>query len=574
MTYVKKDKVYLYNTPAEGYRFVCYRVTDASGNAISVLTPINLLTGEISAYYFDKQTATVTAEFEKLPEAHAVNVNQPTGGSVSVSKDTASEGDRVDLSGQAESGYLFRCFVVTKVSDGSSVAVEDANGFSTQHSWYFTMPDEAVNVTAEFKAAHSITANPQNGTIEVDSLAVPGDTVTFRVSADNGYEIKNIQVYKTGDTNVSVTKVGLGAVYRFTMPDYPVTISAETELRSCSIQWNTTHCTVDGPTQGRAGDEVTFTVTPEEGYRVRTISVNDDTRYGIDRTDVNGSTYTYQMTLKAINTGTYTVDVVCDNGNEAGFEISREFGLGSASITNASGEEITRAEGGEQIRIRLLNGDGVDYSPGCFIPKDASSATGERNLTGDNTFVMPFCDMKVVLVCTAKIFHLTIADGMEHGNVSSTKVGEVLFNSTVFFTITPERGYKLEKLLMGDVDVTGQVSENTYDCSMPAHDVTVTATFKPIFATPDFTMPAALRSIEESAFEGMTLMHVVDAGSVSSVGKWAFKDTGLTQIKLPQNCFIDADAFTGCGTVYVFAPAGGTTESWCRSRTGIVFVAE
>ena len=87
-------------------------------------------------------------------------------------------------------------------------------------------------------------------------------------------------------------------------------------------------------------------------------------------------------------------------------------------------------------------------------------------------------------------------------------------------------------------------------------------------------MPAALRSIEESAFEGMTLLHVVDAGSVTAIGKWAFKDTGLTQIKLPQNCFIDADAFTGCGTVYVFAPAGGTTESWCRSRTGIVFVAE
>ena len=143
---------------------------------------------------------------------------------------------------------------------------------------------------------------------------------------------------------------------------------------------------------------------------------------------------------------------------------------------------------------------------------------------------------------------------------------------TVTLTVKPDDDYMLSTLTVKQGETVVTVKNNQF--TMPAGDVTVTATFKPIFATPDFTMPAALRSIEESAFEGMTLMHVVDAGSVSSVGKWAFKDTGLTQIKLPQNCFIDADAFTGCGTVYVFAPAGGTTESWCRSRTGIVFVAE
>ena len=44
--------------------------------------------------------------------------------------------------------------------------------------------------------------------------------------------------------------------------------------------------------------------------------------------------------------------------------------------------------------------------------------------------------------------------------------------------------------------------------------------------------------------------------------------------RLPENCHIDDSAFDGCGTVYVFAPAGGTTDSWCDEHTGIVFVAE
>lgn len=102
------------------------------------------------------------------------------------------------------------------------------------------------------------------------------------------------------------------------------------------------------------------------------------------------------------------------------------------------------------------------------------------------------------------------------------------------------------------------------------------ATFRklpvPAFGTPDFTLPAALKTIEESAFEGMPLLHVVDAGGVTAIGKWAFKDSGLQQIRLPKDCAIDADAFAGCGTVYVFAPAGGTTEAFCAGHDGVTFV--
>ena len=46
----------------------------------------------------------------------------------------------------------------------------------------------------------------------------------------------------------------------------------------------------------------------------------------------------------------------------------------------------------------------------------------------------------------------------------------------------------------------------------------------------------------------------------------------LTQIRLPKNCELDDTIFDGCGKVYVFAPAGGTTESWCQGKDNIVFV--
>ncbi|MBQ3702736.1 MAG: leucine-rich repeat protein, partial [Oscillospiraceae bacterium] len=88
--------------------------------------------------------------------------------------------------------------------------------------------------------------------------------------------------------------------------------------------------------------------------------------------------------------------------------------------------------------------------------------------------------------------------------------------------------------------------------------------------------PAAVKTIEESAFEGNPAMRVVYVhDACTAIGANAFKDcTGLTQIRLPQNCAIDGTAFTGCdGLIAVYAPAGGTTEAWANN-SGIPFVAE
>ena len=97
----------------------------------------------------------------------------------------------------------------------------------------------------------------------------------------------------------------------------------------------------------------------------------------------------------------------------------------------------------------------------------------------------------------------------------------------------------------------------------------------PAFGIPDFTLPASLTTVEEAAFEGIAASVVVVPESCVSIGAHAFKDcANLTQIRLPANCAIDISAFTGCGTVYVYAPAGGTTEEACAAIPNCVFTAE
>ena len=134
----------------------------------------------------------------------------------------------------------------------------------------------------------------------------------------------------------------------------------------------------------------------------------------------------------------------------------------------------------------------------------------------------------------------------------------------IFFPLTASGGYQYYRLEVTAVQSGTQLQ---------------LAEFKlvgtPLFGAPDFTLPANLTAVGESAFEGIEAMTAVDASSVTSIGLNAFRQcTGLTRIRLSRSCDIDATAFAGCGTVYVFAPAGGTTEAYCGdpSHDNCVFV--
>ena len=153
-----------------------------------------------------------------------------------------------------------------------------------------------------------------------------------------------------------------------------------------------------------------------------------------------------------------------------------------------------------------------------------------------------------------------------NGETATAHYGDAVF-------LLPDVDYILDSF--GVKDAGGNAIGTEEDMfTMPARDVTVTATFSryiPEFGTPDFVLPAQLTTIEESAFEGDTLITIVDASHCTSIGKDAFKGcTNLTQIKLPGECQIDPAAFDH--PVYVFAPANGLTKQCCDAQENLIFV--
>ena len=95
------------------------------------------------------------------------------------------------------------------------------------------------------------------------------------------------------------------------------------------------------------------------------------------------------------------------------------------------------------------------------------------------------------------------------------------------------------------------------------------------FGEPDFILPTAIQSIEESAFEGLALTAVYIPDRCTSVGDYAFKNCSrLTKIRIPEHCVIADTAFEGCGGVYIFGKPGSSAEAYCESHAYCTFMAE
>ena len=72
---------------------------------------------------------------------------------------------------------------------------------------------------------------------------------------------------------------------------------------------------------------------------------------------------------------------------------------------------------------------------------------------------------------------VTVTDGIANGTVSADKT-LALTGDTVTLTVTPKTGYVVESVTAGSVQVT-KVDDTHYTFTMPASDVTVSATFTP-----------------------------------------------------------------------------------------------
>lgn len=157
----------------------------------------------------------------------------------------------------------------------------------------FSMPAKDLVLTEETGYSIKI-ENVEHGTISIapdQTLYKAGTPITVTVKADKGYQFKSLEC-KTADTDVPVTNNNNGT-YSFTMPNANVTITAMFEPippteYSISIDPNIQNGRVTSDkAQATAGETITLTVTPADGYELSELYY----MVGTEKNPITGTTF-------------------------------------------------------------------------------------------------------------------------------------------------------------------------------------------------------------------------------------------------------------------------------------------
>lgn len=258
---------------------------------------------------------TVSAEFEI--NSAAVTITQADHGSISADKSTAKIGENVTFTVAPEANYVVSSF---KVND-ADVALDGNN------QAVVVMVAGGLNVIASFElGSGTVTIGTmEHGAVTADKMTAKiGEDVTFKITSDTGYDVNFFKVNGSDVRYEAKEDPTTGKTYgeaKVKMVSGGLTVTAEFKLAVYTIEWDTpTHGTiaVEGDkTKATYGEEVKFIFTPETGYEIKYLTINEE-----------------QVQWASDNT--YTTIM-----GEYGLFVTVQFGLENETITINAGEHGT-----------------------------------------------------------------------------------------------------------------------------------------------------------------------------------------------------------------------------------------
>lgn len=258
---------------------------------------------------------TVSAEFEI--NSAAVTITQADHGSISADKSTAKIGENVTFTVAPEANYVVSSFKV----NGADVALDGNN------QAVVVMVASGLNVTASFElGSGTVTIGTfEHGAVTADKMTAKiGEDVTFKITSETGYDVSFFKVNGSAVDYVTKEESTTGKTYgeaKVKMVSGGLTVTAEFKLGVYPIEWDTpTHGTIaveSGKTQATYGEEVKFIFTPETGYEIKYLTVNEEP-------------------VQWASDNTYTTTM-----GEYGLFVTVQFGLENETITVNAGEHGT-----------------------------------------------------------------------------------------------------------------------------------------------------------------------------------------------------------------------------------------
>lgn len=260
-------------------------------------------------------TALSTQQPEK--KTGTVTIGAVEHGSVTADKMTAKIGENVTFTVAPEANYVVSSFKVNDADvtlDGNNQAV-------------VVMVAGGLNVTASFElGSGTVTIGTiEHGAVTADKMTAKiGEDVTFKITSDTGYDVSSFKVNGSDVEYVTKEDSTTGKTYweaKVKMVSGGLTVTAEFKLGVYPIEWDTpAHGTIaveGGKTSATYGEDVKFIFTPETGYEIKYLTINNEK-------------------VQWASDNTYTTTM-----GEYGLFVTVQFGLENETITVNAGEHGT-----------------------------------------------------------------------------------------------------------------------------------------------------------------------------------------------------------------------------------------
>ncbi len=447
------------------------------------------------------------------------------GNNAAYTLDTTLYGDTVKFTAVPDVGYVI---------DTVSVTSTDADGFNldiryTENGgeYTFVIPatykadvhtvqaeDVIVNVTFK-KDTFTLTkgaCDPEgtvavNGKVTTDTVYnyLYQDAVTITATPDNGYYVSKIAALKadgsefkavSGTAPAVDTAAGDALTLSFEMPAEDLSFTVDYEKINYSIDVATTNAAnadygvVAKDVETAVLDQVvTLTVTEKEGYDLETLSVT--TKDGITIIDLeelvrNGNVLTtsFEMPAEAvIVTATFTTEkyeVIKGADSEAHGKIESVDADGVTHLENTYLYDF-----GDAVALKVTADDGWYIASIKVIAEsgaELAAFTGtESDVTATVSFTMPAEDVEITVEYAEIVYDITTVFDAAQGKVETVPAATATVDDPVAVTVTPEYGYVIENVFVATASdehiALSKDSDGKYHFTMPAEDVTVTATF-------------------------------------------------------------------------------------------------
>lgn len=385
-------------------------------------------------------------------------------------------------------------------TDTVSIPIDNVGGLT-----YSIDPKEATTIAVQvgFKELYTVnTSGITGGTVKATpTTAFEGDLITLDVTAAEGYEYVagSLKVTDSAGAGVEVTD------NTFTMPNDNVTVSAtfkETTPVDPEPPVETTFdvnvdrnyggdAWADYYTDLEAGDLVTITVDPYDGYWLESLAVN-----GVDVTDqVSWDWYWYYG-----RTGTYSFNVVGNTSVVATFATRYDddiaciydgrYGNVTVKVWDEARDKFvttTDAQYGDLVAVIVEPFSGYAMSDLTIRERnDWDYVSYDSSWKYDNVyyFYMPGDDVNIYVDFTeAASEHIVYVDTAKNGTLKADTTWAA-YGQKVYVTATPDKGYELSSLFVKtargeQLKVYEAKSADTYYFYMPDEYVTVSAWFAP-----------------------------------------------------------------------------------------------